>query len=65
MDQEGTTKLQYRSIDKAGNIEELHQQDITIDKTKPDFELTVNGKALKDGETFADYLSAPYIQSMG
>ena len=56
VDQEGTTKLQYRSIDKAGNIEELHQQDITIDKTKPDFELTVNGKALKDGETFADYL---------
>jgi len=53
---EGINLLQYRSIDKAGNNEELKQQTISIDKTKPDFKLLVNGNTLNAGDTFNDYL---------
>ncbi|MBM7654332.1 OmpL47-type beta-barrel domain-containing protein [Neobacillus cucumis] len=56
LNQDGTITLQYRSIDKAGNIEEVKQQTIIIDKSKPQFEVSVNGKDLKDGESFDDYL---------
>lgn len=56
LEQQGTYTLQYRSIDKVGNIEEAKTQIINIDKTKPDFELKVNNNVLNDGGSFEDYL---------
>lgn len=56
VNQEGMNTLQYRSIDKAGNAEEVNQQTIQIDKTKPDFMLKVNEGALHEGGSFDDYL---------
>lgn len=42
IDQEGTNTLQYRSVDKAGNIEATKQQTFDIDKTNPQ----ISGKAI-------------------
>jgi len=53
---EGTYTIQYRSTDKAGNVEDIKQQTVQIDKTPPAFNLIVNGNALKEGESFNDYL---------
>lgn len=53
---DGIQTLQYRSIDKAGNVEEAKQQTLKIDKTSPLFELLVNGNVLSDGRSFDDYL---------
>lgn len=56
INQEGVYTLEYRSTDRAGNIEETKQQIIKIDKTIPHFNLTVDGNILNDGEPFDDYL---------
>ncbi len=56
LNQEGVYTLEFRSMNRAGNIEETRQQIIKIDKTMPHFNLTVNGKELNDGESFDDYL---------
>jgi hypothetical protein len=56
MTQEGTYTVQYRSTDKAGNVEDVRQQTVQIDKTPPDFSLIVNGNVLNDGGSFDDYL---------
>lgn len=56
MKQDGVYKLQYRSMDRAGNTEETKQQIIKIDKTMPCFKLIVNGNDLKNGASFDDYL---------
>ncbi len=56
INQEGVNTLEFRSIDRAGNIEETKQQIIKIDKTMPHFNLTVNGNNLNVGASFDDYL---------
>ena len=56
INQEGVYTLEYRSIDRAGNIEETKQQIIKMDKTMPHFNLMVNGNNLNDGASFDDYL---------
>ncbi|CRK80256.1 LPXTG-motif cell wall anchor domain-containing protein [Neobacillus massiliamazoniensis] len=56
INKEGVYTLEYRSIDRAGNIEETKQQFIKIDKTMPYFNLMVNGNNLNDGASFDDYL---------
>ncbi|MFK7693090.1 Ig-like domain-containing protein [Paenibacillus sp. HJGM_3] len=49
---EGTFNLQYRSIDRAGNTEELKQQSVRIDRTPPSFMLSANGSPLGNGGSF-------------
>ena len=56
INQEGAYTLEFRSMDRASNIEETKQQIIKIDKTMPHFNLTVNGNNLNDGASFDDYL---------
>lgn len=53
---EGINTVQYRSIDKAGNAEDVKQQTIQIDKTLPEFSLIVNGNILREGDSFDDDL---------
>gem|GEM_PF-663793 len=48
--------VKYRSIDKAGNIENTKQNTVKIDKTLPVFSMAVNGKVLNEGGSFQDYL---------
>ncbi|MBL4934494.1 hypothetical protein JK636_01830 [Clostridium sp. YIM B02515] len=57
--EEGTHEIQYRSIDKAGNIEEAKTETIRIDKSKPTFMLIADGKQLGEGSSFED--SQPFI----
>jgi Tol biopolymer transport system component len=38
---EGTATISYRSVDKAGNIEQVKTQDVKVDKTAPT--VTING----------------------
>jgi hypothetical protein len=54
--QEGTTIVQYRSTDKAGNVEAAKQQTVQVDKTPPSFSLLINGRVLQEGESFDDDL---------
>lgn len=49
---EGTIDLQYRSIDRAGNMEEIKQQSVRIDRTFPSFLLSANGSPLGNGGSF-------------
>jgi N-acetyl-beta-hexosaminidase len=56
INQEGVYTLEYRSLDRVGNMEETKQQIIKIDKTMPHFNLIVNGNNLNDGASFDDYL---------
>lgn len=51
---EGDWKLQYRSIDKAGNLEQPKEQTVRIDKTAPVFTVTANGIAFADGTAYSD-----------
>lgn len=52
--EEGTQDIQYRSIDKAGNIEETRTETIRIDKTRPVSTLTVDGNPLDKDSSFED-----------
>ncbi|ERI94565.1 glycosyl hydrolase, family 31 [Clostridiales bacterium oral taxon 876 str. F0540] len=52
--EEGAHQIQYRSIDKAGNIEETKTETIRLDKSKPTFMLLADGKQLSEGSSFED-----------
>ncbi|UUZ85270.1 Ig-like domain-containing protein [Paenibacillus sp. P26] len=54
--QDGLYTLQYRSTDRAGNAEDVQQQSFKIDQTVPGFKLSVNGREIKEGDSFEDYL---------
>ncbi|MDQ0914475.1 OmpL47-type beta-barrel domain-containing protein [Paenibacillus sp. V4I5] len=51
---EGVYRLQFRSADAAGNMEQTKELSVQIDKTKPAFVLTANGEPLADGAVFSD-----------
>jgi hypothetical protein len=50
----GIYELQYRSTDRAGNIEASNTITVNVDKTAPTTTITVNGSRLVDGATFLD-----------
>ncbi|PZE22794.1 alpha-galactosidase [Paenibacillus xerothermodurans] len=52
--QEGTNRLQYRSADKAGNVEQAKEHTVRIDKSAPTLTLTVNGAVYADGAVLQD-----------
>lgn len=56
MTQEGTYTVQYRSTDKAGNVEDIRQQTLQMDKTPAEFNLIANGNILNEGASFEDYM---------
>lgn len=60
---EGTSVIQYYSVDKDGNVENVKQLKIKIDKTAPTFTLKVNGSTLIDGGSFDDYLPLTFQAS--
>lgn len=49
---EGTFIIQYRSVDHAGNTEELKQDSFSIDRTLPSFKLSADGQLLHTGGSF-------------
>ncbi|MDQ0887758.1 hypothetical protein QFZ81_002846 [Paenibacillus sp. V4I9] len=51
---EGVYRLQFRSVDAAGNIEQTKELSVQIDKTKPVFVLTANGEPLAESAVFSD-----------
>lgn len=54
LEQDGIYKVQYKSTDKAGNVEETKEVEIQIDKTAPTFTLEVEGQSITDGSSFDD-----------
>jgi fibronectin type 3 domain-containing protein len=61
--QDGTYTIQYRSTDRAGNVEDTKQQAFKLDKTLPSFKLIANGNELKEGDSFDDYLPLTFQAS--
>ncbi|WP_261306213.1 FIMAH domain-containing protein [Paenibacillus andongensis] len=53
---DGLYRLQFRSADAAGNIEQTKELSVQIDKTKPIFVLKANGEPLVEGAVFSDDL---------
>lgn len=51
---EGLNAVQYRSVDNAGNVEDIKQLVLQIDMTLPSYNLIVNGNVLNEGGTFED-----------
>ncbi|SDO22637.1 Fibronectin type III domain-containing protein [Paenibacillus sp. yr247] len=51
---DGIYELQYRSTDRAGNVEASKTITVNVDKTAPTTVLTVNGSPLVDGAAFLD-----------
>ncbi|MCZ8510949.1 cadherin-like beta sandwich domain-containing protein [Paenibacillus filicis] len=51
---EGIYQLQYRSTDRAGNVEAPKTITVNIDRTAPTTVLTANGSPLVNGATFQD-----------
>ncbi|MFD0693459.1 endo-alpha-N-acetylgalactosaminidase family protein [Paenibacillus sp. GCM10027628] len=51
---DGIYQLQYRSTDRAGNVEESKAMTVSVDQTAPTIVLTANGSPLTDGATFQD-----------
>ncbi|PZE19871.1 Ig-like domain-containing protein [Paenibacillus xerothermodurans] len=51
---DGVHRLQFRSIDAPGNIEQTKELMVKVDKTKPSFALTANGEPLAEGAVFSD-----------
>jgi hypothetical protein len=51
---EGIYQVQYRSTDRAGNVEAAKTVTVKSDKTAPTFALTANGSPLSDGAGFVD-----------
>lgn len=58
--QDGTFTIQYRSADRAGNVEDAKQQTVKVDTTLPSFTFMINGHELKEGESFDDNLSLTF-----
>ena len=58
--QDGTYTKQYRSADRAGNVEDARQQTVKVDTTLPSFTLMINGNELMEGESFDDNLSLTF-----
>ncbi|MDR6879367.1 OmpL47-type beta-barrel domain-containing protein [Bacillus sp. 3255] len=53
---DGTYTIQYRSADKAGNVEDAKLQTVKVDTTLPDIKFVINGKELIEGDSFDDNL---------
>jgi hypothetical protein len=53
-DKDGVYKIQYHSKDKAGNVEEIKEITIQIDKTAPTFTAFVGEKVLDNGISVDD-----------
>ncbi|KRE49858.1 Ig-like domain-containing protein [Paenibacillus sp. Soil724D2] len=51
---DGVSRLEYRSIDVVGNIEQTKELIVQIDKSKPVFVLTADGMPLAEGAVFSD-----------
>ncbi|KRF43710.1 endo-alpha-N-acetylgalactosaminidase family protein [Paenibacillus sp. Soil787] len=51
---DGTYQVQYRSTDRAGNVETPKTMTVNIDQTAPTTVLTANGSPLVNGATFQD-----------
>jgi hypothetical protein len=51
---EGSFQLQYRSTDLAGNVEQMQEQAVRIDKTAPAYTLKANGTVFVDGTQYTD-----------
>lgn len=54
--QDGTYTIQYYSVDRAGNVEDVKQVTFQVDATLPDFNLLINGNDLMEGDSFDDHL---------
>jgi hypothetical protein len=54
--QDGLYTIEYRSTDRAGNVEDASRHAFKLDQTLPDFNLIVNGNELKEGDSFDDNL---------
>ncbi|MDF2648692.1 MAG: Alpha,2-mannosidase [Paenibacillus sp.] len=52
--EEGVHTLAYWSVDKAGNIEVQHMATVKIDKSAPEYSLTVGGNPFVLGTVFTD-----------
>jgi hypothetical protein len=52
--------LQYRSIDRAGNVEQTKNLSVRIDTIAPSFRLTLNGSPFADGSVLLDYLTPTF-----
>lgn len=57
---EGVYGLQYRSTDKAGNVEDVKSVTVKIDKTAPTVAVTANGSPLANGAEFQDSQSISF-----
>ncbi|QYR23563.1 fibronectin type III domain-containing protein [Paenibacillus sp. sptzw28] len=54
--QDGFYTIEYRSTDRAGNVEDASRQTFKLDQTLPGFKLIVNGVELQEGDSFDDNL---------
>lgn len=54
--QDGSYSIQYHSVDKAGNVEEVKQQTVHVDVTLPSYKFLINGNELREGDSFDDHL---------
>lgn len=64
---EGTRKLYYRSVDNAGNVEQIKEQVIKIDKTPPQLIIntpTDGGEYLFNQNILADWSADDYISGL-
>ncbi|WP_158301730.1 OmpL47-type beta-barrel domain-containing protein [Paenibacillus mesophilus] len=51
---EGKFRLQFRSTDKAGNVEQIQSADVFVDRTAPAFTLFMNGAPVVPGTIVED-----------
>lgn len=51
---DGIYEVQYRSVDKAGNLETVKSITVKSDKIVPTFTVSANGNPLQDGAVFDD-----------
>lgn len=61
---EGTCTIKYRSTDKAGNIEDIKQQTIQIDKTAPEMEVGFDPVSKKYIIHVLDTISGPQVKEI-
>lgn len=55
LDTDGTHVIYYRAVDRAGNVEEVKQQLVHMDRTWPQFRFVVNGTVLEEEGSIEDY----------